>query len=192
MSSIITPVQYKTAKWKNGKGQTTEMAIDPNGNLDCFEWRISQAKVTEDGEFSDFAGYQRHMVLLKGNGLTLEHDEVMSDDLDGPLSIAAFDGSCKTVGKLKGGAIINFNLITRASHFEVSVETYKTRTEVVLPQNQHCFVFSYNNEVLVEPGDIRLPAAHLLEVTEEDNIGLSVIGEQMIVACIKRLDFLDE
>lgn len=187
MSSVITPMQYKTLPWKNGQGQTTEMAIDDNGTLDCFDWRISSATVANDGEFSDFSGYQRHMVLLEGKGLSLHHDNGLVDNLMKPLDAAGFDGSCKTEGKLKDGAITNFNLITRTNKFEVTVNTYQQRTTVDLPQDQLCFVYCLDAEAIVRPSEMRLPPIHLLVVTEEDNHGLSVTGERMIVACLKRL-----
>lgn len=188
MSSIITPVQYKTLPWKNGNGQTTEMAIDENGTLECFNWRISQTTIKESGAFSDFTGYQRHQVLLDGQGMKLEHDGVMSDELSEPLDVAAYDGGCKTVGTLKGGAITVLNLITRASRYDVSVETYSERTTVELPQGQLCFVYCLDAEAVVTADDLRLPPVHLLQVTEEDNYGLKVTGERMIVACLKRID----
>ena len=52
MINIITPEQFNTIPWKNGKGQTTELAISENGSIDDFDWRLSIASVVEDGAFS--------------------------------------------------------------------------------------------------------------------------------------------
>jgi environmental stress-induced protein Ves len=70
---IINPNEFKRLPWKNGKGETIELAINEGGSLADFDWRISMASVTEDGPFSDFSGYQRHLLLLKGIGIELTH-----------------------------------------------------------------------------------------------------------------------
>lgn len=70
---IISPNEFKRLPWKNGKGETIELAINEGGSLADFDWRISMARVTEDGAFSDFSGYQRHLLLLDGIGIELTH-----------------------------------------------------------------------------------------------------------------------
>ena len=113
MFTIISPAQFKTLPWKNGKGETIELAINKNANLDDFEWRISMASVVEDGVFSDFSGYMRNLILIEGNGLNLQHDHNHIDKLSKLLDVATFDGSCTTVGNLHDGAITDFNIIGR-------------------------------------------------------------------------------
>jgi environmental stress-induced protein Ves len=68
MLTILSPETFKTIPWKNGLGHTTELAINSGGNLGKFDWRLSIASVVNDGEFSNFSGYQRHLVLIKGEG----------------------------------------------------------------------------------------------------------------------------
>jgi environmental stress-induced protein Ves len=46
--------------WKNGGGQTTDVAVFPDGaGLDDFDWRVSIARVDGDGPFSIFPGVDR-------------------------------------------------------------------------------------------------------------------------------------
>ena len=52
MINIIAPKQFKTVAWKNGLGETTELAINRGGTLNSFDWRLSMASVVEDGVFS--------------------------------------------------------------------------------------------------------------------------------------------
>jgi len=59
--TIISPQQFKKTPWKNGKGETTELAISEGGTLENFDWRLSIASVTEDGAFSYFTGYCRNL-----------------------------------------------------------------------------------------------------------------------------------
>jgi environmental stress-induced protein Ves len=45
--------------WKNGGGETTEIAVFPDGaGLSDFDWRVSMARVDGDGPFSSFPGIE--------------------------------------------------------------------------------------------------------------------------------------
>ena len=87
---IIPPEQFKKIPWKNGKGITTELAINNGGTLNDFEWRISIASVDVDGEFSDFTGYLRNLILVAGNGIDLQYDSGKVDRLNNILSFVTF------------------------------------------------------------------------------------------------------
>lgn len=53
---------------------TTELLIEPpTANIDTFDWRISAANVGTSGPFSKFAGRSRTLLLLEGDGMTLNH-----------------------------------------------------------------------------------------------------------------------
>ena len=60
----IPKESFKNIPWKNGKGVTLELAINNEGTLANFDWRLSIAKVDTNGEFSDFMGYTRNLVFL--------------------------------------------------------------------------------------------------------------------------------
>ncbi len=186
MSRIITPMQYKTVPWKNGQGQTTEMAIDENGTLESFDWRISQASVAQDGPFSSFAGYDRQLILLEGNGMLLEYADGRKDQLSNPLDVAVFSGGEPTHATLTDGAIVDFNVITKSDKYEATVTTYVERTTVLLPADQLCFVYCLDAEAVVMPGELRLAPVHLLVVAAEESQGVKVCGQKMIVVCLKR------
>jgi environmental stress-induced protein Ves len=57
--------------WKNGGGSTEEITRDAGTGLDGFGWRLSIADIAESGGFSTFAGYQRIITVLQGDGMTL-------------------------------------------------------------------------------------------------------------------------
>jgi uncharacterized protein len=49
---VLTPSDYKRMPWKNGGGETTEIAVFPPGaSLDAIAWRLSMASVAADGPF---------------------------------------------------------------------------------------------------------------------------------------------
>ena len=56
--------------WKNGGGVTTEIWASPPSGI--FDWRVSIATVNADGPFSTFAGYERHIMTLSGEGMVLD------------------------------------------------------------------------------------------------------------------------
>jgi environmental stress-induced protein Ves len=117
-AAVLGPTAFKQMPWKNGKGVTTEIAIGfADGILD-FSWRISRATVAEDGPFSVFGGVDRNLTVLPGGGGSLE---LRVEDAAGaaavttlrPLEPFSFAGDAATTGFLIGGAIDDFNVMTR-------------------------------------------------------------------------------
>ena len=186
MIKIISPDQFKKIPWKNGKGITTELAINDGGTLEDFDWRISIAGVVEDGEFSDFSGYHRNLKLLEGNGIKLKYDNNKIDHLDNILSIASFDGACKTVGMLKDGSIKDFNVITRIGKYKVNIETYIENKSVELKSSFLCFIYSLKNSSLISKDNKKndntlIPAGNLLQLSYSEIVNLQIKGEKVIV-----------
>lgn len=101
---------YPRMPWKNGAGSTLEIARDRGEGLDGFGWRLSIADIGESGGFSTFAGYQRVITVLEGEGMRLRVDERPSRPLL-PLDPFAFAGDSRVECRLLGGAIRDFNLI---------------------------------------------------------------------------------
>lgn len=65
--------QFREMLWKNGKGKTVEIFRYPKERETDFLWRISKAKVVENGEFSSFTGYRRSISVLEGAGINLNY-----------------------------------------------------------------------------------------------------------------------
>ncbi len=96
--------------WKNGGGETTEIFVSPvSGN---FDWRVSIAKVNADGPFSTFAGYERHIMTLSGEGMTLDIAGRGKFDLK-PFKPFSFSGDLQVLGSLLNGPVLDFNLMVR-------------------------------------------------------------------------------
>lgn len=98
--------------WRNGGGITTEIAISPTdlGPSERFLYRVSIADVATDGRFSLFEGYDRHIMLLSGTGMTLGCGEHGSIALR-PFVPRTFSGDWEVHGTLESGAVRDFNLI---------------------------------------------------------------------------------
>ena len=185
--TIASPQHYKIIPWKNGLGETTELAINNGGSLSNFDWRLSIATVAEDGVFSDFSGYDRNLVLISGQGITLEHshcnmaDEV--DKLDQLLDMATFDGGNKTFGRLTSGLIKDFNIMTKTGVYQAVVERYVEHQKITLAINTQYFVYGLKEETLITFNNktITLPMGHLLAVSPTNADEIVLEGSSLIV-----------
>jgi environmental stress-induced protein Ves len=197
MLTKLSPDTFKTIPWKNGLGHTTELAISNGGSLDNFDWRLSIASVVNDGDFSNFSGYQRNLVLIEGNGLTLDHRNGDVDKLTQLLDIARFDGGSKTHGALLDGGIKDFNVMTNQNTFSPEVNTYvaKQAVTVELLAGNLLFAYSLTGEIAVETlshGDYcSVPAGHLIKLSTTNEKKITnqltgkVTGENMIIIQLK-------
>ncbi|WP_017957870.1 HutD/Ves family protein [Rhizobium leguminosarum] len=111
---ILRVGDHKRMSWKNGKGQTVEIAVFPPGaSIDDFDWRISMATVAEDGPFSIFPGIDRTLAILDGNGMLLDvagSTPVLLTTASDPL---AFPADIPVAARLEDGAITDLNVMTR-------------------------------------------------------------------------------
>jgi environmental stress-induced protein Ves len=83
--ATITPLPrsgHTAMPWRNGGGTTHEIAIAPTDTPDApFCWRLSIADLAGDGPFSEFPGIDRILLLLEGEGVTLEIGDAPATDL---------------------------------------------------------------------------------------------------------------
>ena len=109
--------------WKNGGGTTQEIASWPQGaGLDSFGWRVSIATIAAAGLFSVFAGVDRSITLLEGDGVRLfTHDGRIDHRLDVPHRPFAFSGDEAIDCTLLGGASNDFNVMTRRGQWRADV-----------------------------------------------------------------------
>ncbi|MDS9467742.1 HutD family protein [Paracoccus sp. MBLB3053] len=111
---ILRADGHRRMPWKNGRGETVEIAVFPEGaGLDAFAWRISMAGVAEDGEFSIFPGIDRTLAVLSGAGIELQvqkHGLHRLTPDDPPL---AFPADIPSSARLIDGPITDLNVMTR-------------------------------------------------------------------------------
>ena len=105
---------YKSMPWANGLGMTTELAVekhDPPRDDSPFIWRISIAGVNEDGPFSTFSNIDRNLMLIDGNGITLDGGPHGVGVLFEEFQVYGFPGDIELSGKLADGPILDLNLM---------------------------------------------------------------------------------
>ncbi|ACP26493.1 hypothetical protein NGR_c27440 [Sinorhizobium fredii NGR234] len=111
---ILRSNDYRHMPWKNGGGETIEIAVSPDrAPLSDFDWRVSMATVANDGLFSSFPGIDRTLSILEGAGMTLSIEgrpPKLLTVADAPLS---FPADVTTSAKLANGPITDLNVMTR-------------------------------------------------------------------------------
>lgn len=86
----LTPADYRTQPWKNGRGITTELLHLTDPATGATLVRLSRASVVEDGPFSLFPGIERNLTVLTGAGFRLVGANI--DLRCAPLQPVAFPG----------------------------------------------------------------------------------------------------
>lgn len=123
MAEIIRASACRRTRWKNGGGETMEIAIAPAGaSLDDFDWRISMAIVASDGPFSVFAGVARTICILDGAGIRLAIDAEPARELNTTSAPLPFSGDAAAHSTLIDGVVTDFNVMTRRDRFRHVVE----------------------------------------------------------------------
>lgn len=119
--------------WKNGGGATRELACWPQGaDMEHFDWRVSVATIAASGPFSRFAGVDRVITLLTGDGVRLRQPDTGIDHrLDRALQPFAFAGDGVMDCELLGGTSQDFNLMTHRGRLQGAVRVL--RGKAVLP-----------------------------------------------------------
>lgn len=106
---LLTPSDYRRMPWRNGGGETVEIARREEGGATL--WRVSIADVDRPRHFSAFPGLERVIAVAEGAGMRLH---VGSDD---PVTLTPddlpfrFPGSAAARCELLDGPIRNFNLM---------------------------------------------------------------------------------
>lgn len=120
---ILKASDYRRMPWKNGGGETAEIAVFPPGAaISEFGWRISMATVAVDGPFSAFPGIDRTLTILSGAGMELAIDGRAPVTLDPQSPPLAFPADVETSARLTEGTVVDLNVMTRRDAFTHHVE----------------------------------------------------------------------
>ncbi len=124
----FTLADLSPTPWKNGGGSTREIVCWPPGaGMDTFDWRVSLATIAQSGPFSVFAGVDRVILLLDGDGVHLQSAGGIDHRLDEALQPFAFSGDETLDCTLLGGPSQDFNVMTRRSTLRAEVKVLRAR-----------------------------------------------------------------
>ena len=148
---ILRAGEYRSMPWKNGGGVTTEIAVSPtDAGLDNFDWRVSMARVESSGPFSQFAGIDRTLAVLEGEGIVLEIAGYPPTSINRATALFSFPADVQTSAALIGGPITDLNVMTRRSRMMHSVERLVISAPVEIPTEAGTtLILCLNGEVIV-------------------------------------------
>ena len=137
---LLRAAGHKRMPWKNGKGETAEIAVFPEGApLGEFGWRLSMATVVEPGPFSAFPEIDRVLAIVSGGGLQLDiggRDIIVSRE----GKALAFPGDVTVASFPFGTPVIDLNLMTRRGQFQGSITRVRGETATVITPKALTFV----------------------------------------------------
>lgn len=142
--------------WKNGLGITREVISRPaSDGLGGFDWRISLATVGASGPFSVFAGIDRTIAVLEGDGMQLMVDGRREPPLLVDSPPFAFSGDAEVQADCLGGETLDLNVMNRRGRFvhrmtKIDVSDAQTLS---LPVNTVAVVF--RDEAVVAIDSVR-------------------------------------
>jgi uncharacterized protein len=173
---IVRQTSFRAVPWKNGGGVTHEaMRVPASG--DPFRWRVSVARIDVSGPFSDFSGYERKMVLLKGGGVELRFVNGAVRTLRAVGEMAEFDGALAAQCELIDGPCVDLNLIVAKPLPGVSARVARLHEMLTVPgtAGQATLVFPIDAAVALSCGSDRV-------VLEAWDLALTPAGEWLTLS----------
>jgi environmental stress-induced protein Ves len=147
---IIRRSSFTAIPWKNGGGITHEaIRVPPTG--DAFLWRVSVAQIDTSGPFSDFAGYDRKMVLLRGCGIALEFGSGERCTLSSAGDWLEFDGAMSTRCELLDGPCVDLNLmISQSLRSAARIERLQEPLRVAAIHGETTLIFGISDSLSLD------------------------------------------
>jgi len=163
MMKHLRTKDYRVMPWRNGGGTTTELVVDPG---DRFRFRASIADVRESGPFSRFDGYDRHIMIVEGGGMTLACGAHGDIELE-PFVPRLFSGDWDVRGTLRDGPVRDFNWIVDrgAARSALEVRVLDARTAVQVPPGSTCVIHVFGGALREASAGETLVASEDVELT---------------------------
>jgi len=171
--------------WKNGGGTTFEVALHPeDADWASFVWRISIAQVERGGPFSSFAGIDRSLVVLAGQGMVLRG--IRAHPIDVRLyDCVAFAGEATVDTELLGGPTRDFNLMTRRGVAQADVRVLQGAQGAMEGVATYvCHAASRSCQCGVDGTSVDVPEGHTLVA---DGVRFDVDASRDAVAVVARV-----
>lgn len=115
----LSQAAYAVELWKNRLGSTDIIAEErvenaPEEGWDGLVWRLARTDIPTALPFSDHTGFERHQVVIEGEGLYLDATSG-TIDLSVPLKPVRYGGELKIVSRLEKGGVKVLNLMVDRS-----------------------------------------------------------------------------
>lgn len=160
--------------WKNGGGTTREYMVEPGE--ESFEWRLSVAEVADSGPFSTFAGVDRLLVLLSGEGMVLHADGEATPLRR--LEPHRFPGEQAVHAELVGGPTTDLNLFWRRDRWVAAASARQAPFSVEAGRLTILYVASGEVSVITGGESVTADAGDAVQV---DTASARVAGDGHVV-----------
>lgn len=186
LTEPLAPEHHRRIPWKNGRGEL--VLIDGEGTENWQDmgvaWHFGRTAIVEDGPFSDYTGYERLQVVIKGAGLVLvapDHEI----DLRTPMLPRRYDGGTPIRTRLEKGPVEVVNLIANRTLFDIELRVGKSGTPLVCKSGRHV-VYAPAGAAQIEIGGrtSALAEHHALRVHTDSVSNIIVLDGQVIVGSI--------
>lgn len=137
--------ECKEGLWKNGQGKTRQVAIYPHEATleeNNFEWRLSSATIMGPNSFSKFHGYNRFLIVWKGDGLLLNGEKLL------PHTPLHFSGDESIECTLIKNEVIDLGLIYKHDKIKAGLKVLHGENEIQAELGTH-FLFIAEGSCLI-------------------------------------------
>ena len=150
---LIRAAEHRRVPWKNGRGETLEIAVAPDGaDQDGFAWHVSLAEIAGPGPFSCFPGVDRTLALLEGGPLRLQVGHGPPVDLPAGSPPLPFAGDLATEAWLLGGPALALNVMTRRDAVSHLLTRHATATRAEIGGAAPALLLCRSGEVRITAG----------------------------------------
>jgi len=153
---VVRAADAVAMPWRNGGGVTREYLVQPSD--EGYDWRLSVAEVATNGPFSEFAGFDRILVLLSGAGMVLRFADAPDVTLSEPLQHHRFAGEAVVNAALVSGPTTDLNLFWRRDAWDADMQVVEAPCDVWndgVPGRGVCLTYVVEGEVSVDGTQLR-------------------------------------
>jgi uncharacterized protein len=171
--------------WKNGLGTTREVAVDPPDASagGAFRWRVSLAWVDRSCPFSAFPGYDRTILLVSGEGFTLDFGGAAPPrTLTTLLDRCEFQGEWTTSCALVGGAVEDLNVMVDRARARARVEVLRYGAQREL-EGETAIGVALGGRVSVSPVGGAVMVLEAGDAVRLDRADPALVAEPVTVSC---------
>ena len=143
---VVRAADAVAMPWRNGGGVTREYLVQPSD--EGYDWRLSVAEVATNGPFSEFAGFDRILVLLSGAGMVLRFADASDVTLSEPLQHHRFAGEAAVHATLVHGPTTDLNLFWRRERWQAVLQVIQA--PCALPGGGPCLAYVVKGTAVVD------------------------------------------
>jgi environmental stress-induced protein Ves len=164
---ILSRLENQTVcAWKNGGGETTQLAIYPEKSKfedEEFYWRVSRAKIQKSGPFSEFKRFYRGLIQLSGDPVRLGGQRLK---LFEPF---LFSGEKAIHCELSGTEATDINVLVNRAWGEFKLSSYQLEKGKKLSRYAD-FVCYYCHEGEMDANGTKIGSGELIALERETAI----------------------